>query len=37
VKREEPLSWFKREKKGIQPIQKKQVPDGLWKKCEICG
>jgi acetyl-CoA carboxylase carboxyl transferase subunit beta len=31
------LSWFKREKKGIQPIQKKQVPDGLWKKCEICG
>ena len=31
------MSWFKREKKGIQPIQKKQVPDGLWKKCEICG
>jgi acetyl-CoA carboxylase carboxyl transferase subunit beta len=31
------LSWFKREKKGVQPIQKKPVPDGLWKKCDICG
>jgi len=31
------LSWFKREKKSIQAIQKKAVPDGLWKKCDICG
>lgn len=31
------MSWFKRERKGVQPVQKKQVPDGLWKKCDICG
>ena len=31
------MSWFKRERKGVQPIQKKPVPDGLWKKCDICG
>jgi acetyl-CoA carboxylase carboxyl transferase subunit beta len=31
------LSWFKRERKGIQPIQKKPIPDGLWKKCDLCG
>jgi acetyl-CoA carboxylase carboxyl transferase subunit beta len=31
------VSWFRREKRGVQPIQKKAVPDGLWKKCDLCG
>jgi acetyl-CoA carboxylase carboxyl transferase subunit beta len=31
------VSWFRREKRGVQPIQKKAVPDGLWKKCDVCG
>lgn len=31
------MSWFKRAKKGVQPAQKKAVPDGLWQKCDFCG
>jgi acetyl-CoA carboxylase carboxyl transferase subunit beta len=31
------VSWFRREKRGVQPIQKKPIPDGLWKKCDLCG
>ena len=31
------MSWFRREKRGVQPIQKKAIPDGLWKKCDLCG
>ncbi len=28
--------WFKR-KKGLKPAPKREVPDGLWLKCEKCG
>jgi len=31
------VSWFRRERRGVQPIQKKPIPDGLWKKCDLCG
>ena len=31
------MSWFRRERRGVQPIQKKAIPDGLWKKCDLCG
>jgi acetyl-CoA carboxylase carboxyl transferase subunit beta len=31
------MSWFKREKQGIQSTEKAPVPDGLWKKCDLCG
>jgi acetyl-CoA carboxylase carboxyl transferase subunit beta len=31
------VSWFKREKKGIKATRKKAIPDGLWKKCDLCG
>jgi acetyl-CoA carboxylase carboxyl transferase subunit beta len=31
------MSWFKRAKQGVQPAQKKTLPDGLWRKCEFCG
>jgi acetyl-CoA carboxylase carboxyl transferase subunit beta len=31
------VSWFKRQKKGVQSAEKKAIPDGLWKKCDLCG
>jgi len=31
------VSWFKRAKKGIQSKTKKPMPDGLWKKCDLCS
>ncbi len=32
------MAWFKRSKEGIATVgQKKEIPDGLWTKCEQCG
>ena len=31
------MDWFKRKKSIIKPVEKKDVPDGLWVKCEGCG
>jgi acetyl-CoA carboxylase carboxyl transferase subunit beta len=31
------MSWFRRQKKGVVTTEKKQIPDGLWLKCEQCG
>ncbi len=32
------MSWFNRSKENISPdTQKKELPDGLWEKCESCG
>lgn len=32
------MSWFKRSKENIAAeTQKKEIPDGLWTKCESCG
>ena len=31
------MSWFRRAKKGIQSTRKKPIPDGLWKKCDLCN
>lgn len=32
------MAWFKRTKQGISlETQKKDIPEGLWKKCEGCG
>jgi len=31
------MAWFKREKPGLVPQQKKELPDGIWMKCESCG
>jgi len=31
------VSWFRRAKKGIQSTRKKPIPDGLWKKCDLCS
>jgi acetyl-CoA carboxylase carboxyl transferase subunit beta len=31
------VSWLKRRKPGIKDARKRDVPDGLWRKCEGCG
>ena len=31
------MDWFKRKKSVIKPVEKKDVPDGLWVKCDGCG
>jgi len=31
------VSWFRRAKQGIKSTRKKPIPDGLWKKCDLCG
>lgn len=32
------MAWFKRTKENISPdTQKKDLPDGLWEKCNACG
>lgn len=31
------MEWFKKAKEGLVPQQKKEIPDGLWTKCESCG
>ena len=31
------MDWFKRKKEVLKPIDKKEMPDGLWIKCNSCG
>lgn len=31
------MDWFKRKKESLKPIQKKELPDGLWIKCDGCS
>lgn len=31
------MSWFKKDRKGPVPQETKEVPNGLWIKCEQCG
>jgi acetyl-CoA carboxylase carboxyl transferase subunit beta len=31
------MDWFKRKKEVLKPIDKKEMPDGLWIKCDSCG
>jgi acetyl-CoA carboxylase carboxyl transferase subunit beta len=32
------MAWFTRSKENISPdSQKKDLPDGLWEKCPVCG
>ncbi len=30
------MDWFRRVKKSIFPTEKKEIPDGLWVKCDGC-
>ena len=31
------MDWFKRIKPGLKPQDKKNIPDGVWLKCDGCG
>jgi acetyl-CoA carboxylase carboxyl transferase subunit beta len=31
------VSWLRRRKPGIKEAVKREMPDGLWRKCEGCG
>ncbi len=31
------MDWFKKAKEGLVPQRKKELPDGLWVKCDSCG
>ncbi len=31
------MAWFRRVKRGLQPQKKKELPDGLWLKCDRCN
>ncbi len=31
------MDWFKRKKEALKPAEKKEIPDGLWVKCDSCG
>jgi acetyl-CoA carboxylase carboxyl transferase subunit beta len=31
------MDWFKRKKEVLKPVDKKEMPDGLWIKCDSCG
>ncbi len=31
------MDWFKRKKEAIKPTEKKDLPDGLWVKCDNCA
>ncbi len=31
------MAWFKRDQSGLIPQKKKEMPDGLWLKCDSCN
>jgi len=31
------MDWFKRKKEGLKPVDRKEMPDGLWVKCDNCA
>jgi len=31
------MDWFKRKKERLKPVDKKEMPDGLWVKCDRCS
>ncbi len=31
------MDWFKRKKEVLKSVERKEIPDGLWIKCEECG
>ncbi len=31
------MEWFKKAREGLQSQEKKEIPHGLWTKCESCG
>lgn len=31
------MEWFRKDKTGIAPQEKRAIPEGLWTKCQSCG
>ncbi len=31
------MSWFRKPRRGVQSTRRKSMPDGLWRKCDVCG
>jgi acetyl-CoA carboxylase carboxyl transferase subunit beta len=31
------MEWFRKAKEGLIPQRKKDIPDGIWVKCDSCG
>jgi acetyl-CoA carboxylase carboxyl transferase subunit beta len=31
------MEWFRKVKEGLVPQRKKEIPDGIWTKCDSCG
>jgi len=31
------MAWFRKDKSGLAPQERKNIPEGLWTKCESCG
>ncbi len=31
------MAWFRKDKSGPAPQERKNIPEGLWTKCESCG
>ena len=31
------MEWFRKAKEGLIPQRKKEIPDGIWVKCDACG
>jgi acetyl-CoA carboxylase carboxyl transferase subunit beta len=31
------MEWFKKSKTGVEAQEKRNIPEGLWHKCESCG
>ncbi len=31
------MAWFRKDKSGLAPQEKKNIPEGLWIKCDSCG
>lgn len=31
------MEWFRKAKEGLIPQRKKDIPDGIWIKCDSCG
>jgi acetyl-CoA carboxylase carboxyl transferase subunit beta len=31
------MEWFRKDKTGVEAQEKRNIPEGLWQKCESCG
>jgi len=31
------MAWFRKDKPGVEAQQKRNIPEGLWTKCQSCG